>query len=362
MLNASQHFDHLTRTLSSEKEYTFGPRQHGEIAIPSAFMRDSMGVLFDTTPLKVDQGTGLHRIRNWFSETCIFTQMDADAFAVRKTRPQSANGAHLVFVHRYTHGRLRGRIGDLNIDRDPGSIYILDQESRVECVQTPATMQAMLIPKSAIGFNNDRHASMVTVPGDHILGQTLNSLFDELFDGLLNQNSLSFTTFDRIVASLRIALHGEREDQDVRRFARDAMAAQISAHVEQNLAQWDLGVNTLLRDFGVSRASLYRMFEPYGGVRQYISDRRLLRAVLEITDRPLVRGQIAETAERWGFSSSASFNRSVRREFGVAPGSLLNERDDGNESVPKSRTGFVFRDASGRKIERLAQSELLLPS
>lgn len=343
-------------------KFEFGPQRQRVIEIPSAFMRDSMGVLFDTTPLNVDQGTGIHRIRNWFSQHCIFTQMDTDAFAVRKTRAQSMNGEELVFVHRYVHGHLRGRIGDLNIDRDPGSIYILNQESRVECVQSPSTMQAILMPKAVLGFDPDKHPPLVRIPGTHTLGRTLDALFDDLFDGLLSANNLTFMTLDNIVACLRTALHGDKDDQDVRRFARDAIARQISAHVEQNLDRWDLSVNTVLRDFGVSRASLYRMFEEQGGVRQYISDRRLLRAVMEITERPLVRGQIAAVAERWGFSSSASFNRSVRRKFGVTPGNLVHEVDPARDSAEARDVGIDFRDSTGLKIGRLAQSELLLPS
>lgn len=343
-------------------KFEFGPQRQRVIEIPSAFMRDSMGVLFDTTPLNVDQGTGLHRIRNWFSEHCIFTQMETDAFAVRKTRAQAMNGEPLVFVHRYVRGHLRGRLGDFNLDRDPGSIYILNQESRVECVQSPSTMQAILMPKAVLGFDPDKHPPLVRVPATHTLGQTLDGLFDTLFRDLLCENKLAFMTLDRIVACLRMALHGGNNDQDVRRHARDAIAAQISAHVEQNLDRWDLSVTTLLRDFGVSRASLYRMFEAQGGVRQYINDRRLLRAVLEITEGPRVRGQIADAAARWGFSSSASFNRSVRRKFGVAPSELMNEVDQPHTDVSARGIGNAFRDSTGRKISRLAQSELLLPS
>jgi AraC-like DNA-binding protein len=35
------------------------------------------------------------------------------------------------------------------------------------------------------------------------------------------------------------------------------------------------------------------------------------------------RGQIKETAERWGFTSGAHFDRSIRTYFGTSPGELF---------------------------------------
>lgn len=344
----------------NENQLHFSAAQRGIIEVPSAHVRDTPSVLFDITPLTSPGNSGIHRTRNWYAEQCIFTHFDADAFAVARTKSQIENGEHLVFVHRYLDGYLRGRIGDLNIDREPGNIYILDQASAVECVQRPATMQTIFIPKAALGFHPDRHPPLVTLSVEIGIGKVLNSLFDQVFDGLLEKDAIEYDTFNQLIACLQLGLGEQPTHGDIRAQARRAMRGAISQHVEQNLDSWDLSVDTILKSFGVSRASLYRLFDDRGGVRQFISDRRLLRAVLDIAKGPLQRGAISDVAERWGFSSGPNFNRAVRREFGVAPGSLINLPE--KEFFELSNRTHIedLRLTFGETIERIARPDLLV--
>jgi AraC-like DNA-binding protein len=349
---------------NSLTELQFSAGQRGMIEIPSQRIRDSLGLLFDITPLSTELNSGIHRSRNWYANQCIFTQLEADAFAVRRTKDQIQNGEHLVFVHRYLDGYLRGRIGDLNIDREPGFIYILDQASNVECVQRPAIMQTVIIPKSALGFDPDAHPPLIKFSVEHGLGRVINSLFDSVFDGLLNRNAVEFSDFNQLIACLRLGLGAPEIDDvgDVRTLARQAIQRSIATYVEQKLDRWSLDVSTILKDFGVSRASLYRMFEDRGGVRQYISDRRLLRAVLDISKGPIHRGAISEAAERWGFSSAANFNRAIRREFGVTPGALIALPEDDPQCLMLRKDLRAFREVADESVERIARPKLLVPA
>ena len=104
------------------------------------------------------------------------------------------------------------------------------------------------------------------------------------------------------------------------------------------------------------------MFEDRGGVRQFISDRRLLRAEVDISEGPLLRGEIARAAEQWGFSSAANFNRAIRREFGVTPGSLINLPDEEVSNLPARHSLRDFRSVADESIERIARSDLLVAS
>ena len=346
----------------SETKLHFSEAQRGIIEVPSPHVRDTPSLLFDVTPLTSPNNSGFHRNRSWYAETCTFTHFEADAFAVSRTKAQVANGEHLVFVHRYVDGYLRGRIGDLNIDREPGYIYLLDQASMVECVQRPATMQTVIIPKAALGFHPDRHPPLVKISAEIGIGRVINTLFDLVFDGLLESNSIEYDTFDQLLACLKLGLDEPPTKGDIRAKARQAMRVAISQHVEQNLDHWDLSVDTILNNFGVSRASLYRIFDDRGGVRQFISDRRLLRAVLDIAKGPMRRGAISDVAERWGFSSGANFNRAVRREFGVAPGSLINLPEEEFSKLINSKDIKDLRRHFDGSIERMARSELLVAS
>ena len=79
----------------------------------------------------------------------------------------------------------------------------------------------------------------------------------------------------------------------------------------------------ILQTFGVSRASLYRMFEPQGGVRRFITDRRTLHAVMDLSRTTGRRGYIREVSDRWGFPSMVEFNRTVRRLYDQNPSALF---------------------------------------
>lgn len=294
------------------------------IDLPSSYLRDWKSELFDLTPLKHDLNAGFHRNRAWDVESSVFAQFESDALAVRKTKLQSRQGEHLLFVHRYVHGRIRGRIGDLNVDRDPGAIYILDQASRVECVQSRAVMQAILVPKAIVGFDPDQFPPLLKYPGAHPIGRLLTGLFDELFATLLEDGAYDQDTYHQLIACLQLGLHNDPSHGDVRLRAREALQKQIAQFIEQNLEDEALSTDMILQNFGVSRASLYRIFQDRGGVRQYINESRLFRAVLDISAGPMRHGDIVEVSEKWGFSSSANFNRSVRRIFGVPPGGLVN--------------------------------------
>lgn len=291
---------------------------------PSEHIRDTMGVLYDFTPLKYHLNSGTQRTWLWRSDDCVFMKIDSDATAIRKTKAHAANGEHLLCIQRYVSGGVRGRIGDLNIDRGPGSINILDQASLLESIQRPASTQLVFIHKSALGYDPDVHPPFLKIMTDTPFGRLLDSLFQDVFHDLTQNKAVDLAILDQFKACLKIGMGADPKQGDLRRHARDALRGMICTHIEQNLEDPDLSVDSLLKAFGVSRASLYRMFEDRGGVRQFIRNRRLLNAVLDISCGPVLRGDIATAAEKWGFSTSADFNRSIRREFGVAPGSLVN--------------------------------------
>jgi len=107
--------------------------------------------------------------------------------------------------------------------------------------------------------------------------------------------------------------------------SRSAVAAPlesfttITRFIEANLASRELGIEKIMRTFGLSRASLYRLFEPVGGVACYIRTRRLVRARNELTAPGLQDRRIGPIAYGAGFQSIPAFNRAFREAFGETP-------------------------------------------
>lgn len=310
---------------------------------PTGFMRAKTSVMYDMTPLRTPHDTGWYKSKNWLVDQCFFTQSENDAMAVHRTKAQAETGSGLVFLHRYMRGGIRGIAGDIVIDRDPGQMYLFDQALLVNCIQLPVKAEGIYLPKALIGYDPARHPGFIRFGDYGAIGAAMFQAFDRLIGSLDKKNAINQKTFENLIAAVRVALSSENTSGDCRRRARNAVAELIRQKIERSLDDPQLSVGALLKTFGVSRASLFRMFEYEGGVRHYIQQRRLHRAVLEIARQGGVRGSVTAASEKWGFSSAANFNRSVRNYYGVAPGSLVGALPDADEyrSVGDDIQSFV---------------------
>ncbi|MBB4196766.1 AraC-like DNA-binding protein [Rhodoblastus sphagnicola] len=93
----------------------------------------------------------------------------------------------------------------------------------------------------------------------------------------------------------------------------------IRRYIDKNLNSPTLNAARLANTFGLSRAALYRLFEPVGGVACYIRRARLGRAYQEIVSSEAAGGRIGPIAYGLGFKNLSAFNRLFRESFGVSP-------------------------------------------
>jgi AraC-like DNA-binding protein len=98
-----------------------------------------------------------------------------------------------------------------------------------------------------------------------------------------------------------------------------ASFVSIRRFIDRNLGSAELDVDMIAKNFGLSRASLYRLFEPIGGVAGYIRKQRLNRAYQDITTAEKADHRIGPIAYRLGFANINSFNRAFRDRYGVSP-------------------------------------------
>lgn len=93
---------------------------------------------------------------------------------------------------------------------------------------------------------------------------------------------------------------------------------QVLRHIDDHLLRADLSSEGVCIAFGLSRATLYRMFEPLGGVAHYIRSQRLER-IHSVLRAPSGRVYLSRLAEQHGFKNAAHFSRAFRAHFGYAP-------------------------------------------
>lgn len=93
---------------------------------------------------------------------------------------------------------------------------------------------------------------------------------------------------------------------------------RVRQAVRRHLRTPTLQPKTLSRIVGMSRSSLYRLFEDDGGVAGYIQRERLLEARALLSTHSTTRS-ISAIAEDLCFADASSFSRAFKREFGYRP-------------------------------------------
>jgi AraC-like DNA-binding protein len=110
------------------------------------------------------------------------------------------------------------------------------------------------------------------------------------------------------------------QDGDVAAAPPLATFVTIRRYIDRNLASPDLSADSIAAAFDLSRASLYRLFEPAGGIARYIRKARLSRAFQEIAATELSNRRIGHIAQAVGFKNVSAFSRLFHEAYGVTPG------------------------------------------
>ena len=290
------------------------------------FWRANAAPYCDITAVQPKPPTDFFEASQFFSGNVFLNHCQYGAKSAKHTHRHTDQIGGTFRIQRFHRGGMMGNSGDTPFHIRPGMIAFMDQACTFEALHAASAVQGAYIPRSMLDLDGVDPTLNRPLTADTTLARLIHAELDNLYNPLLAGDlSLPAVAFERFLACVKMAIHEGRQDCDIRAKARDALFDLICQHIERHLASPELGTNSLLKEFGVSRASLYRMFENDGGVRNYISTRRLFRAVHMISTNPLRRGQVTEAAERWGFNSAVSFNRSVKRTFGTSPGALFQQ-------------------------------------
>jgi AraC-like DNA-binding protein len=172
----------------------------------------------------------------------------------------------------------------------------------------------------SIGAETDRLHGVV-IPAERAAG--LNRLLRSAVEKVDAQPQMLFGELlahqlGSILGAMSLARRADREQpEEVRlRLARRF----IQTHL------WDEALSPahVARAAGLSRATLYRLFDDTGGVRKYIQMLRLAQLKRSLGN-PLEQRPVAALAFDAGFVSEHHASRSFKQVFGLAPGEFRRE-------------------------------------
>lgn len=241
-----------------------------------------------------------------------------------------ATGNALVLL--VLEGRLQIRVNGVEAEALPGDLCLIDALGEYEATLSACDLLFVAIPQELLEFSpRDSeifHGSVLpgTAPSALLLGHYMRELLAACPRiGGAEPARVSAALVSLVLATYQgfVPVHAAVDDATDHVFLNEPLRRYVEAH----LAFPDLTAQNICNAFGMSRASLYRLFEPVGGVAKYIRDQRVRRAAADIANPEFRRMRIASITKRWGFKSESSFAKALKREHGLSPRDLRRQAD-----------------------------------
>jgi len=201
----------------------------------------------------------------------------------------------------------------------PRHVHLRDWACGFESEATAMNLLSLVIPRSqlhsagALGPDNP----VVAWSMESAEGYLLSLLWRTLLDSLERITPAEAERLTHAFVGFVDGLLGRRQAPDTP-VTLSAMQHFLFARLRS-----DIGVADLCRHFGVSRSTVYRAFQPVGGVLQFLNAARLERCRAELRHADPERDHVGEIAASWGYSDSSDFSRRFRTRFGVPPSAVL---------------------------------------
>ncbi len=203
----------------------------------------------------------------------------------------------------------------------PQHIHLRDWACGFESDATSMSLQSIVIPRSRLLSASvlDAGNPVVSWSMQAPEGRMLAMLWRELLVNFERVTLAEAESLTRAFVGFVDGLLGRQHKKD-----SPVTLAAMQQYLIVRLRS-EVGVADLCRHFHVSRSKVYRLFEPIGGVLQFINMARLERCRVELRHADPDHTEVGEVAASWGFSDPSSFSRRFRTRFGVSPSSVLGD-------------------------------------
>lgn len=185
----------------------------------------------------------------------------------------------------------------------------------------------LFLPFESIGYDPSCHHDDYVFERDSSVGTVISQALTHMVSRMPYTPSQEVPAMIGQVTDLvRDLILGNRTYMNHANINR-ARRLAIDAYIENNLHLLTVSAaKHLIKEFNITRPTLYRMFEADGGVEAYVNRRRLHRTLLSLKDADPKRGAVRKIAEGFGFVDAGNFTRAFRSEFGFCPSEIVGQR------------------------------------
>jgi len=235
----------------------------------------------------------------------------------------AATPDHLVLQY-YRSGGFRGVIAGQPVCIVRGQVAVADLGQEIDADTARSDTIGLSVPRALLGAVDPSALRwQLDAPRNRLLGGYMSSLPKRL--ARANASAAPALTAELAALLERVFAPGPLEPAAALIASHRTQLEKALAVIEAHLGEADLAPGFIAEQIGTSRATLFRLFAPMGGIMRYVQERRLL-ALLDTLNDPLDRRPLARIGSAHGFTSPAALSRAFRAHFGVTPSDWRRRR------------------------------------
>lgn len=246
------------------------------------------------------------------------------------------DGLDYALIQVYTAGGYSGHLDDRPVTVRPGDLVTLDMTRQTRTLSLASSNITVLVPRDLVKSRQIPHGLMTRglrggilggMLADHLVGLSQRLPTMPLSTGAAAATA-TLALYEAALAPIDEMLGAAVEP------LRDLLFQRARRLVDTRITTGKIDIASLAADLGVSRSTLYRLFEPQKGVEAYITERRLAHVRRALSDDNDTR-RIGTIAAAYGFDDHSNFSRIFKRRYGQTPAELRalgrHGRPDDNE-------------------------------
>ncbi|MCW5770711.1 MAG: helix-turn-helix domain-containing protein, partial [Rhodospirillaceae bacterium] len=198
-----------------------------------------------------------------------------------------------------------------------GSTLTLETDFRLLMVQMPEIVVAprLLGPRSLLGAT--------FVSGKRGVGQVFAGLLRSIADSIESLTAEQIQPVELALSEFLVASMARDAASQAKGGASGwqvALIQRICQTIDTRLSDPDLSMAQIAVEHGISTRYLQKLFHSvHESFAHYLRNRRLERCRTDLVNPLYAQLSISDICFRWGFSDSAHFSRTFRKQFGVSP-------------------------------------------